>query len=246
MREALSGDPALYRLFHEAGYEVAFAENDWSGSYCGNAVDVCWRDGLVERALWSLGRMTIFAPLQSEVQADPFNTVSYDHLSQLPEIVRHDRTDGVPRLTVAHVILPHPPLVLDSRCNRGPDIARRPLRSTDPAAIELRRSHYVDQVMCTNTTVIQVLREVIAEQSDVVVMMTADHGLELSRPAGPSVSMWTDGELETRMGILSAYRFRLTANYALDAGLDALPDLNYWAPAGMMGEVTDIGPRLEN
>lgn len=263
MRQALSGDPALYRTFHEAGYEVAFAENAWSGSYCGPTADICWRDGLMERAFWNLGRMTILAPLLSSTRPHPFNTVSFDNLRRLPEIVGQGRTEGVPRLTVVHVILPHPPLLLDSHCNRQPDPDRRPLRVTDPEVLETRRGYYIDQLICTNTTTLRSLQAIIEERSDIIVMVTADHGSELPRAEDVPVSEWTDRELASRMMILGAYRLpgceglvyptitpvngvRLTVNCALGTTLDLLPDRNYWTPSGLSGEVSDVGFRLDD
>jgi hypothetical protein len=261
MRTSLSGDPAVYRLFHESGYDVAFAENAWAGSYCGGAVDMCWRDGIAERALWNLGRLTILAPLLSDTRPHTFNTISYDNLRRLPEIVRNDRKDGVPRLTVAHIILPHPPLLLDSECNRHSDTNRRPLRVTDAGVLEERHSYFVDQIACTNTTVLTALDEILTERSDTVIMITGDHGSELTRDEETLVSEMSDAEIAPRMEIFAAYRLpdcgeaiypsvtpingmRVATNCAINAGLEALPDYMYWAPTDVSGEVTDVGPRL--
>ncbi|MCP4966590.1 MAG: LTA synthase family protein [bacterium] len=261
MRKSLSGDPELYRLFHERGYDVAFAENAWTGSYCGGAVDACWRDGIAERALWNLSRLTILAPLLSDIRPHTFNTISYDNLKHLPEVVEIDRKDGVPRLTVAHVILPHPPLLLDSACNRQSDTNRRPLRVTDPDVLDERRPYYVDQLICTNATVLDALDEILAARSDTVIMITGDHGTELTRSEETPISEWTDDEIAPRMEIFSAYRLpgcdeaiypeltpvngmRVATNCAIDAGLDAVTDEMYWAPTDIAGVVVDVGPRL--
>lgn len=260
MRSSMSGDPALYRLFHTAGYEVAFAENAWGGSYCGGAVDLCWRDGLAERALWNLGRMTIIAPLLDS-RPHPFNTSSFDNLRRLPEIVEADRTEGVPRLTVAHVILPHPPLLLDASCKRQSDQDRRPLRVSDSDALERRRPYFVEQLMCTNTMVLQSLRTILSANGDTIVMITGDHGSELTHPEDTPIEEWTDDEVAHRMKIFSAYRLpgcegliypritpvngiRLAANCAIEANLGLLDDRNYWAPSSPSGHVVDVAARL--
>ncbi|MCP4308254.1 MAG: LTA synthase family protein [bacterium] len=261
MRKSLSGDPELYRLFHEHGYDVAFAENAWTGSYCGGAVDACWRDGITERALWNLSRLTILAPLLSDIRPHTFNTISYDNLRHLPDVIENDRKDGVPRLTVAHVILPHPPLLLDSACDRQSDTNRRPLRVTDPGVLEERRPYYVDQLICTNTTVLDALDEILAARSDTVIMITGDHGTELTRDEETPISEWSDDEIAPRMEIFSAYRLpdcdqdvypsmtpingmRVATNCAINTELDAVSDEMYWAPTDITGVITDIGPRL--
>ena len=262
IRRTLSGDPPLYRLFHEAGYEVALAENPWAGSYCGKTVDLCWRDGLTERVLWNLGRMTIFAPILANTRPNPFNTISLDNLQRLPEITGSARTEGVPRLTVVHAVLPHPPLLLDSHCNRHLDRAENGLH-TDPESVATGRSYYIEQMNCTNTTVLRALETVLAERPDTAVIITADHGLALGGSNGGIVSDWTDRDLRSRMATFGAYRLpgcegqvypamtpvngiRIAANCALHSDFDVLADRNYWAPLNYRGEVVDVGDRLAN
>ncbi|MCP4308252.1 MAG: LTA synthase family protein [bacterium] len=260
MRNALAGDANLFETFHQSGYEVAYTENFWSGSNCGGAVDHCWRTGGTRSALWSLGRMTIMAPLLRHVQPHPFHTVSVDHLADLPEIVQHDRTDEVPRLTIAHVILPHQPLLLDAKCDRQTGPSRNSLTNSNPDHVELRKGHYVDQMICTNTMVIDALAQIIETRPDTIVMITADHGFDSGRVSGVS-GPWSDSEISERMSILSAYRLpdcagfyeaitpvngvRNVANCAVDAGLEQLPDRHLWVPAEFSGIVSDIDSRLD-
>ncbi len=193
----------MYRLFHEAGYEVALAENPWSGSYCGPTVDLCWRDGLTERVLWNLGRMTIFAPILANTRPNPFNTVSLANLRMLPEIATSGRTDGVPRLTLVHAILPHPPLLLDSHCNRHLGRAENGLRA-DPESVAAGRAYYIEQVHCTNAAVLGALETVLAERPDTIVVITAAHGLALSGSDGGIVAGGTDQDRRSRMSTFGA------------------------------------------
>ncbi|MCP4305533.1 MAG: sulfatase-like hydrolase/transferase [bacterium] len=259
LRDALTGDPELFRAFHEKGYEIAFTQNSWSGSACGGSVDVCWRDGLYDATLWALSRMTILAPLVAPVQPHPFNTVSVDHLGALPEIVDSQRTEGVPRLTVAHILLPHQPLLLDADCNRHTGTDREELRVTDPNDIEPRLGYYVEQMKCTNDMVVDALTEIFDKRDNTLVMITGDHGSDSTRVAGVSTE-WTDPEIVERMSILSAYRLpgcadvyetitpvngvRALANCALDVGLGQVPDRHFWAPGSLQGTVINIDQLL--
>jgi hypothetical protein len=262
LRQALSGDPDLYRVFHEAGYEVSYAENAWPGSYCGPAVDICWRDGLGERVVWNLSRTTIFAPLLEGLRPHPFNTISLEHLNALPDMVGRQRESGVPRLTVAHVILPHPPFLLDEACIRQTQGPGHPLRASDPELLERRRSHYADQVECVNSRILHVMGQIISEYPEAVVMMTADHGSELTRPEDTDLALWSDDELASRMQIFSAYRLpgcnqqvrstvtpvngiRLATNCALGTEIPVLPDRNYWVPSRFSGTVLDVSERVD-
>lgn len=260
MRNALSGDAAIMRSFRQAGYEIAFVESAWQGSYCGTAVDVCVRDGHVERMLWNLGQLTILAPLLENVQPSPFSTVSQQHLESLAEIVAANRRDGVPRLTIAHVLIPHPPLLLDADCERHLTEARRDevTADPDPAAVEARIGYYADQTRCTNRLVTDQLRQIIESRDDTFVMITADHGAGSLRVGFTPLGQLTADEITERMGILSAYRLpdcpdtvyptitpingaRALTDCALGTSLGLLPDNHYWIAGNGEGEAIPIG-----
>lgn len=260
MRESLAGDPALFREFREHGYEVAYTQNFWAGSNCGGAVDLCWREGLTKGALWSLGRMTVLAPFVQKLQPHPFHTISVDHLAALSEIVQNGRAAGTPRLTVAHVILPHQPFLLNADCEAQHGPGRETLTNPNPDHVELRQRYYVDQMVCTNSMVINEFRDVIEARPDTVIMVTADHGSDSTQVAGLP-HPWSDAEIGERMHILSAYRLpgcdvsvsqsitpvngiRAVTNCAVDSDLAELPDRQLWVPQHWAGEVIDLSPRL--
>ena len=261
MRNALAGDSTIIKTFREQGYEVAFVENAWQGSRCSPTVDICIRNGIVERAAWNIGQITIFAPLASAVRHHPFNTVSMEHLETLPEIVTTDRTDGVPRLTIAHILLPHPPFLLDQECNRVNSPVRRAFQVASDELIENRRWFYTDQMTCTNSVLADSLSQIISNDTDTIVMITGDHGSGSTRLANQDSQKWDDAALKERLSIFSAYRVpecpesiypaitpvngtRAIASCALNISLDPLPDLSLWSPPGGEGEMTDQADRL--
>jgi hypothetical protein len=263
MRNALSGSPVMFNRFRTAGYEIAYTEDAWQGSHCGTSVDICIRDGLFQRVLWDLGQVTILAPIQKTVQAHPFNSVAIEQLESLPSYVLADRTEGVPRLTVAHIILPHPPFLRDADCNYVTSPVRRAFATPSEDLLQNRRQYYMDQTMCTNRKVIDALEEIVAARPDIVVMITADHGSASTRMANVDASEWSDTGLQERMSILSAYRLpgcesrfydritpvngsRIITSCATGEDLELLPDLNLWAPATGRGTVTDVSSRLDD
>ncbi len=263
MRNALSGDSAMMRHFREAGYEIAYAENAWAGSHCGISVDICTRDGLAERVLWTVGQVTIFAPLLEEVRPHPFNTVSVEHLEALPDIVGTHRTEEVPRLTIVHIILPHPPLLLDAQCNRISTPVRRAFATANDELTNDRRRFYTDQLTCTNQMVVKALRQIVDDRSDTLVMITGDHGSDSEPLAFGSADQWTDEVLAERMSILSAYRVpgcdhllypsitpvngaRAITNCAAGTGLSPVADNSYWVPPNGEGTISDITGRLDD
>jgi hypothetical protein len=263
MRSALSGNGALPGYFREAGYEIAYVENAWQGSHCGAAVDICVRDGLIERVLWNLGQVTILAPILTATRPHPFNTVSLEQMESLPDYVAAKRTAGVPRLTYAHMILPHPPFLLNAQCERQNTPVRRAFTTASPELIENRRDFYVAQTTCTNNKLLESLKQIIADRPDTVIMITGDHGSGSTRLANEPVEEWSDDGVAERMSILSAYRMpgcesftypsitpvngaRAVTSCVLEMEIDPLDDATLWSPDDGKGRVTDIAPRLSD
>lgn len=261
MTNALSGDAAMFSQFREAGYEVAYVENAWEGSACGASADICVREGLVERTLWNLGQLTILAPLLKEARPNPFNTLSLEHLELLPEIVSQGRTESVPRLTIAHIILPHPPFLLTSECDRINSAARRKLSAASD--LPTSRGFYIGQLECTNNTLIRSLRQIIGSRGDTIVMVTGDHGTAFNLLGDVPVDNWPYEGVRERMTILSAYRVpgcenviypsitpvngtRAITSCATGTNLAPLPDNSFLSPVNLSGSVTDLGHRLDN
>ena len=180
----------------------------------------------------------------------------------MPDVIDADRRAGVPRLTVAHVILPHPPFLLDETCSRSHSALGGSFETPDASRIDERRDLYVAQLQCTNRLLITALETVIARRPDTLVMLTADHGSATTLIEGTGQS-WTDSGIEERMDILSAYRLpgcgeliypaitpvngaRTIANCALGANLALLSDRYLWVPPDGDGEVTEVAARLRN
>lgn len=262
MRTTLTGNGLMMQQFRSAGYEVAYVENSWQGSNCGPGVDRCFRDGLSKRVMWNLGQISIFAPLAEATQIHPFNTVSTQHLDSLAEYLEADRTDGIPRLMLAHVILPHPPFHLDPSCDRINSSDRVGFRSKDEEAIELRKGFLRDQTLCTNSMVLDELEEILEKREDTLIMITGDHGSETMLLENVEGDAWDDDAiLSERMAIFSAYRLpgcedrlypsmspvngtRALTSCALGIDLLQIEDRTLWTPDFGV-DVTDISARIE-
>lgn len=259
MRSTLTGRTGFIQVFDSVGYETVYFENAWGGSQCGPNVDRCIRDGLVERSLWNISQMTIFAPLMREIRPDPFNSVSHDHLRSLVEVVSAPTHNDEPRLTVAHTLLPHAPLLLNADCTREPqDELRR--WGSDPTKLDTRRRNYGQQTSCVNSLVLEAVDGLLARDPAAIVIITADHGPASTLDWDLPFTELTDEAILERMAILSAYRFpgceepiradltpvngfRIAMNCAIGTNLDELPDENYWV-ATKTDPVVPITPLL--
>lgn len=88
--------------------------------------------------------MTIFSPVVREIRPDPFNSVSLEHMRALGDVVDPSGNSNQPRLTVAHILLPHAPLLLNADCTRARDDDLRQWGS-DRSKLDARRHNYVEQ-----------------------------------------------------------------------------------------------------
>jgi Sulfatase len=261
MRAALTGAIGIVPAFKRAGYDVTYFENAWGGSLCGSAIDVCVRNGLFRRGVWNVSQLTILAPLFESVMDNPFTQLSADQLASLGSVISRPRDDTRPRFTIAHILLPHSPILLGSDCSmRAPDL----LRVWGPGRPETqiaRRVNYVEQVECVNQGVLTALDEFLAASPDGIVMISADHG--------PASTLFNDvpadeqsaATIRERMTLLSAYRLpgcegalrqdltpvngaRSLVNCALGTRLPPVSDVNYWITLDSDGELVELSSEV--
>ncbi len=261
MRAALTGASGLLSVFRKAGYETVYFENAWAGSQCGAQVDRCIREGIRERALWNLGQMTILAPVFKAFRSDPFNSVSASHLERLGSVAASPSSEGKPRVTFAHFLLPHSPTLLNADCTRRRRSEHTRWGAERGPLLAERRAGYVEQTICVNRLLIEGLDAFLALHPDGIVFITGDHGPASTLDPNLPLHELAPETLQERMRILSAYRVpgcerslrqdltpvngtRLIVNCALGSDLEMVPDLNYWADLDVEGAVADITSQI--
>lgn len=257
MRAALTGATGMVSVFRQGGYEIAYFENAWGGSLCGSAIDWCIRDGLLVRGFWDITQMSILAPLVDTILRNPFTSVSVGHLRSLGDVISTPNSDGRPRFTIAHVLLPHSPLLLDADCNLNPTNPLRSWGSGSDEAQATRRGNYIDQLECVNRLALDALDAFLTANPDGIVMVTADHGPASTLSIDLPADQQADVTIQERMKILSAYRIpgcestfrldltpvngtRLIVNCALGTDLAPLRDVNRWITLDYDGGLTEL------
>jgi sulfatase-like protein len=257
MRGALTGATGIIPEFKRAGYEITFFENAWGGSLCGSAVDWCIRDGLVRQAFWNVSQMTILAPMAQATLDHPFTSGSANDLRALGEIVSTPNSSIGPRFTLAHVLLPHAPLLLDAECNLNRPDGSRAWGLGSPDEQAKRRANYVGQLQCVNRRVLSALDLFLEANPDGIVMITADHGPASTLFNDVPADEQPDITIQERMAVLSALRLpacqgmvrqdltpvngtRLLVNCALGVNRPPLPDINYWITLDAEGELVEL------
>ncbi len=203
--QVIQGDNLVARSLTDAGYEFVYIESGWDGSRCGSNVDTCYRSGFLDEASWALlNRTPLAVPLETWF-GHAFAQNGLRALDELTQVA--GEASATPRFVFAHVLLPHPPLVLDAECQVRPE--PRPVGGAvgarflaDSPALEGRKWAYVEQVQCTNMKVLRFLDEL---GDDSVVFLTGDHGPDSNGQPSLPPGEWTEVDRIERFGVFSAY-----------------------------------------
>jgi len=216
------GDNPVVDTLKGIGYQYVHIESGWDGSRCGDNVDVCYKSNFFDEASWTLASRTVLA---APLRARYGHAFSQNGLRSLDSLSREAATSRVaPRLVFAHVLLPHPPLKLDSRCevrlDRRPEggaVGARSLAGT--RELQLRKSAYVEQVECVNQKVLRFLEGL---GDDTLVFMTGDHGPDSDGQPSLAPEDWTESDIFERFSVLSAYRLPEGCQDHLDQNVDLI------------------------
>jgi hypothetical protein len=114
----------------------------------------------------------------------------------------------VAELVVAHILLPHPPLLLDTSCQLSyePNLAFMSGGHPDDSVDLAMKRHlaYLSQLECLNHRLLRVLKNPSFAESVVVVM--GDHGSDSQGQLVIPTAHWTDSMVSERMNTILAVR----------------------------------------
>jgi hypothetical protein len=205
---AASGDNALVRTLKAEGYTYVHGDSDHWFNTCGPAVDVCLPGPLIDVTAHTLLATTPIGDIFYPESGDPTTALNRTRIDQMTHWSERKPDVAAPTFTFLHLVLPHPPLYLDSACEPhiDPDLRGRIVNNgaIDEDHLEKRRQAWVDQVECANATVLQFLEQI---EDDAVVVVTSDHGPDSTFIIDTSdVTDLTRSRLEERMPNLTAVR----------------------------------------
>lgn len=207
VRGLLGQGGSLVAAFRDAGYELTYSENAWSGSRCGSSVDHCWRTEVTQANAYYLSLLSPIAPLVSQRFAHPMHSTSWAQMNRLASVVL-DRTEReAPQLIWAHFILPHPPVNLDGSCVEQSDSWRHGSALTvGDANDDRRREAYIEQTKCTNETLTRQLKAILDKHPGIAVFLFSDHGPDGQQQLITWPKDMTVEQIRERYGILLATR----------------------------------------
>jgi hypothetical protein len=146
-------------------------------------------------------------PFLYRQEGDPTTALNLDRVRQLQAWNSFAADIESPSFTFLHLVLPHPPLYLDSSCTAHPDEAldgRNVTRGEYTSwELEARRDAYVGQVECANRAIHDLIAQV---DPNAAVIITADHGPDSLQPLTSETQALPEQTWE-RFGTFTAIRF---------------------------------------
>jgi len=177
LAQATSGENTFVQILKTHGYTYVHGDSDHWFNTCGPMVDICLEGPLLDVTGHSLLAGTPVGDLFYPTSGDPTTALNRIRIGQMANWdVEGPQVDG-PTLTFLHLVLPHPPLFLDSNCEVriDEDLRERVLNdgTTPPEIVEKRKEAWVEQVECANRAILDFLPSI---QEDDIVVLTSDHG----------------------------------------------------------------------
>lgn len=186
-------DNRVWRELKGAGYRYLHFSSGYGPTDHNRFADVNYSRAVLNDFRTMLLETTVLNPLVSPVGAAQKRARTLFTLETMGKISKMEE----PTYAFAHLMVPHSPFVFDRECGGKPDTQTGSL-----ASAASRSTEYVDQLICVNRMVEQLVDEILANsETPPIIILQADHGWESSNEwAHP-----TEGFLKERMSILNAY-----------------------------------------
>jgi hypothetical protein len=205
MFNAIQGANEMRSFLERAGFHYVHIESGWAGSRCGPTVRNCIPGQFVDGFVWQTIQMTYFTDYVEDNFSHPYVKGA---LHSLEAIAEHGRQrDSGEDFVFAHILIPHPPIQLNSDCDLviDPRLQGQLLgvQGMNAATRDFREAGYQEQRACLNEMVLSMIEQL---PNDASVVITADHGTDFQGQMEKEPKDWSDAEIEERFHIFHAAR----------------------------------------
>ena len=195
----LAGRSRLSSALKAQGYRTVQVESGWLGSRCGPDVDVCIPAPWPDETFYDAAYRSIAVGLPGLELGRPFTNGALNAADWLMNDTAPFLADDRPDYIFAHVLLPHPPLFLNSECEPdwrgGADGFSIGRTGFDAEQTEQVRSLYIEQVECANSLIIDIARRL---GSDDAALIMGDHGPDSQAQLFIQSADWTTDQRAER------------------------------------------------
>lgn len=179
--------------FRDLGYRYVLVPSIWGGTNDSPiADDVLGISGQIGNEFQAgLLDLTVAADLRPGITVGDVHLAAFDALETVADM-------EAPTFTFAHIVLPHPPYVLD----RDGRIIYRASSLRGTWFREEDKRGYIEQVRFVNRRTVEILDRILASADDAIIIIQGDHGPFANR-------LRNEGPVQAesaRLAILNAYR----------------------------------------
>lgn len=199
--QIIRGDSLVSATLRSAGYEYTHVESGWDASSCGS-VDRCMESPFVDEIFWEFLRPTVLGSwMVSTYGSFTVRTTlrAVGHLTGLSALFNDGENDYV----FAHLLLPHPPYVVDAQCDIQVADQSEVMDFDSENPGRNSRNRYDRQFSCVDTLLGEIAD---LAGSKTAVLISGDHGTGTGGQVGSPPDTWTDADIAERFGVLLAYR----------------------------------------
>jgi hypothetical protein len=201
----IGGESRFVDVLDRNGYTTTMLESGWSGSQCGTQFDNCIPSSFLDEAMFKFAEQTILRDVTLDLWGHAFTSGSRGTMSWMLENASKLNDDGTPDFVFAHVMSPHPPFLLDRRCELRRDVDSISLAFIAPdTSLDQQVDGYRQQVACLDEFMMEFAQQV---DDDSLIIYVSDHGTDRRGQVAKEPSEWTHEDLEERMNVLLAMRY---------------------------------------
>ena len=217
--EIAGGDSYLRHALASADFNYIHVESGFDGTKCGGLVDQCYQAGLLDESTWNLLVPSVFygylADRHGSYSVDGTLRATEDALDILETVQGNGQHDFI----FVHLLLPHPPVVVDESC----DVVKP---EGDPVVTGVDSpftAGYEAQLGCVDIHLIRLAQSI---GDTTAVLIAADHGSGLGGQVSEAPAEWSDADIAERFSILLTYRMPESCPAPAEAtNLDAMRSL---------------------
>jgi hypothetical protein len=208
----IGGESRFVDVLDRNGYSSTMLESGWSGSQCGNQFDNCIASSFLDEAMFKLAEQTILRDVILDLWGHAYTAGSRGTMSWMLDNASKYNDNGTADFVFAHVMSPHPPFLLDRRCEQRDDVGSISLAFIAPdTTLDEQVDGYRQQVACVDKFMLE-FAQLVDDES--VVVYVSDHGTDRRDQVPKEPSEWTREDLEERMNVLLAMRFPGSCTWA--------------------------------
>jgi hypothetical protein len=199
LSDIIAGGSRFTNLLRQGGYRTTLVESGWSRSYCGSEIDTCIGSPFLDEGTFEVLRQSIFGRALVETRGSGLTTGAIHAMGWLEENVSELASNEHPDFLFATVLVPHPPVFLDSSCNFRYD----PWRVGNSLyigglATDLRVDAYHDQIECASGFERTLFAKI---PKNAVLIVLGDHGSDSTGQLSADNRDWAPVDLIERMNV---------------------------------------------